>query len=114
MTKGNQTGRRGAGNPEGIASDLRRMIFEALAEAGGAEYLERQADKTPGAFLALVGKLISAQSRSKDAGPVETPQMSDLEVARRLAFLLARGAEALHSENSTGQDVPGLPVRLKR
>jgi len=46
--------------------------------------------------------------------------MSDLEVARRLAFLLARGARALEAAraqrlaNSTGQDVPGLPVRLKR
>jgi hypothetical protein len=120
MAKGKKTGGRKKGTPNRLASDLRQMILGALADAGGREYLERQAEKAPSAFLALVGKLISAQSRSKDAGPIETPEMSDLEVARRLAFLLARGAQALEAArawrlaNSTGQDVLGLPVRLKR
>jgi hypothetical protein len=114
MAKDNQAGGRAKGSPDGIAGDLRQMILGALADAGGREYLKRQAETTPSVFLALVGKIIPAASSSKDARPIETPEMSDLEVARRLAFLLARGAEALHSSNSTGQDVPGLPVRLKR
>ena len=95
MAKGNQTGERAKGSPDGITSDLRQMILEALADAGGRKYLERQAEKTPSAFLALVGKIIPAPSSSKDGRLTETPEMSDLEVARRLAFLLARGARAL-------------------
>jgi len=120
MAKGKKTGGRKKGTPNRLTGDLRQMILGALADAGGHEYLARQAEKTPSAFLALVGKLISAQSSSKDARPIETPEMSDLEVARRLAFLLARGARALEAAraqrlaNSTGQDVPGLPVRPKR
>ncbi len=107
MAKGKKTGGRKKGTPNRLASDLRQMILGALADAGGREYLERQAEKAPSAFLALVGKLISAQSRSKDARPTETPEMSDLEVARRLAFLLARGAQAL-AVKSSRQSVPLL------
>jgi hypothetical protein len=95
MTKENATGGRAAGTPDRHASDLRQMILRALAEAGGSDYLRRQAEETPSAFLALLAKIIPAQASGKDGGPIETREMSDLEVARRLAFLLARGAKAL-------------------
>ena len=59
MAKGNQTGGRAKGIPVVIASDLRRMILGALDDAGGHEYLARQAEKTPSAFLALVGVIMT-------------------------------------------------------
>lgn len=34
------------------------MILGALDDAGGQAYLARQADENPGAFLALVGKIL--------------------------------------------------------
>ena len=98
MAKANKTGGRATGMRDGHGSDLRQMILGALADAGGRDYLKRQAKKTPGAFLALVGKIMAAPASGKDGGEIKTPEMSDLEVARRLAFLLAGGAQALERE----------------
>lgn len=54
--------RPGQGRPKGavnkVNADLKAMILEALAGAGGVEYLITQADKKPAAFLALVGKVL--------------------------------------------------------
>lgn len=54
------------GNPQGrprgrlnkVNRELREMILTALSEAGGVEYLTRQATENPPAFLALLGKLL--------------------------------------------------------
>ena len=100
MTKGYKTGGRLKGTPNKITVDLRQMILRALTEAGGHEYLMRQADENPAAFLALVGKVVPKPSSPEEIRPVERPKMSDLEVARRLAFLLARGAQALAVERA--------------
>ena len=108
MAKGNQTGGRPKGTPDRLASDLLQMMLDALEDAGGRDYLRQQAEKTPSAFLALVGRIVSRSMSGRDAGPSETREMSDLEVARRLAFLLARGAEALALEPD-GQGVLRLP-----
>lgn len=52
----------GHGRPKGctnkITRDLRQMILGALDDAGGQEYLARQAELNPGPFLALVGKVL--------------------------------------------------------
>lgn len=56
-------GNRGRGRPKGsknvLKMEVQRMIYDALVAAGGVEYLKRQAEENPVAFLALVGKLIS-------------------------------------------------------
>jgi len=105
MTKGYKTGGRLKGTPNKFTVDLRQMILRALSEVGGHEYLMRQAEQNPTAFLALVGKVVPKQLSPEEIRPVERPRMSDLEVARRLAFLLARGAQALKRE----QAQPGVP-----
>lgn len=46
------------GVPNKITGDVRQMVLDALAAAGGAGYLQRQADENPAAFLALVGKTL--------------------------------------------------------
>lgn len=54
--------RRGGGRPKGaknkLPGQIKELVEQALAEAGGVAYLRRQARKHPAAFMALVGKLI--------------------------------------------------------
>ena len=54
--------RPGAGRPKGSLDKgnaaLRDMILGALDDAGGREYLSRQAEEKPVAFLALIGKVL--------------------------------------------------------
>jgi len=42
------------------------MIFEALDNAGGVAYLERQVIENPTAFLALLGKLVPREISGPD------------------------------------------------
>jgi hypothetical protein len=71
MAKGRKTGGRTAGVPNQITADLKGMILGALADAGGRDYLSRQADKNPGAFLVLVGKVLPMQLTGEGGGPLE-------------------------------------------
>lgn len=54
--------RAGKGRPPGarnkLGPQIKEMVEGALADAGGRDYLVKQARKNPKAFLALVGKLI--------------------------------------------------------
>ncbi|HXJ44241.1 MAG TPA: hypothetical protein VNH18_33445 [Bryobacteraceae bacterium] len=54
--------REGAGRKPGVPnklnSDLKAMILGALEGAGGQDYLQRQAEENPGAFLTLIGKVL--------------------------------------------------------
>lgn len=54
---GNPKGRP-AGEPNKITTDLRSMVLGALDRAGGETYLAMQAEESPAAFLALVGKCL--------------------------------------------------------
>lgn len=64
------SGNRGKGRPKGAlnknTAQLKDMILEALNEAGGIEYLQRQADENPTAFLTLVGKVLPLQLSGGD------------------------------------------------
>jgi len=107
MAKGYKTGGRRKGTPNKLTRDLREMILGALADAGGRDYLTEQARQNPGAFLRLVGRLLPMQvSRSDDADDPVEAELSDVEVARRLAFLLARGSHALDSAAQAQRPAP--------
>jgi hypothetical protein len=58
MAVGRKTGGRQKGTPNKINADLKAMILGALDDAGGQDYLQRQADENPNAFLSLVGKVL--------------------------------------------------------
>lgn len=51
-----------AGRPKGstghIGKQIAEMVSTALKDAGGADYLRRQADENPAAFMTLVGRLM--------------------------------------------------------
>jgi len=67
--------REGAGRPAGSLDKgnalIREMIVEALDQAGGVEYLVRQANAKPAAFLALIGKVMPVQIEGAKGGPIE-------------------------------------------
>ena len=66
MAKGQKTGGRQKGTSNKITGTLKDMILQALSNAGGAEYLEKQAKENPNAFLGLVGRVLPLQV--KDGG----------------------------------------------
>lgn len=59
------SGIAGPGRPKGIQNKATRqikdMIIAALDQAGGAEYLARQAEENPGPFMTLIGKVLPMQ-----------------------------------------------------
>lgn len=63
----------GPGRPKGIPNKLTKSIKEAIEVAfngvGGAEYLMRQADENPQAFMTLLGKIIPAQIQNEITNP---------------------------------------------
>lgn len=64
----------GKGRPKGALNkttkQLKDMVLEALDKAGGVAYLAEQARKSPGPFLALVGKVLPHQITGEGGGPV--------------------------------------------
>ncbi|WP_156391394.1 hypothetical protein [Acidovorax sp. Root70] len=74
QSKGRGGVRPGAGRPKGSLDKgnalIRVMVADALNKAGGVDYLVRQADEKPAAFLALLGKVLPVQIEGGDGGPV--------------------------------------------
>lgn len=64
--KGDARAGRPKGTPNKFTGELREMILNALAGAGGIEYLKQRAVDTPGPFLALVGKVLPLQVTGED------------------------------------------------
>ena len=52
---------RKPGVPNKINGDIKGMILGALAGVGGTQYLMRQAEQNPVAFMGLVGKVLPLQ-----------------------------------------------------
>jgi hypothetical protein len=72
---GGKTRTSGQGRPKGALNKntqaVKDMILEALAQKGGADYLARQADENPAAFLTLVGKVLPLQVTGSSGGAIE-------------------------------------------
>ena len=66
--------RPGAGRPKGapnkVTRELKDMILTALDEAGGVEYLKRQAAENPGPFMTLVGKVLPTTLQGDARNPI--------------------------------------------
>lgn len=59
------------GIPNKITADLKEMIRGALDKVGGADYLARQANENPPAFMALLGKTLPKELTGANGGPLE-------------------------------------------
>ena len=66
-----KTGGRQKGTPNKLTGELKGMILTALDKAGGVDYLRRQADESPTAFLALVGKVLPMTISGDSENPVK-------------------------------------------
>lgn len=71
--KGTRPPNAGKGRKRGsvnkVTGALKDMILQALANVGGATYLEKQATENPNAFLALVGRVLPLQVKDGGADP---------------------------------------------
>lgn len=61
-----KSGGRQKGTPNKDNAAIKDMITQALDKAGGVDYLTRQADENPTAFLTLVGKVLPLQLSGGD------------------------------------------------
>lgn len=75
---GPNRGNAGKGRPKGSVNKqtaaLKDMILAALDQQGGIDYLSRQADENPTAFMTLVGKVLPLQV----AGDPENPMVHEI------------------------------------
>jgi hypothetical protein len=104
MAKGNKTG----GRQKGTKNKASVKRAEEIAETGETplEYMIRvmrssdadydRRDKMAAAAAPYVHpKLANIEHTGKDQGPIETLNLSEIELGRRLAFLLAKAKRAL-------------------
>lgn len=64
--------RQGAGRPKGSFSPenkmLKDIILTALHKVGNEEYLARQAEENPSAFMSLIGRVLPMTVQGDDKG----------------------------------------------
>src|SRR3546814_17085310 len=73
---------RKKGVPNRMTKQVKEMILAALDKAGGVDYLTRQDDESPNAFLYLFGKVLPIQVTGEGNGPLQI-SMTALEEDRR-------------------------------
>lgn len=69
-SRGNAGKGRKKGVPNKVTGALKDMILQALANAGGVDYLQGQAKENPNAFMALVGRVLPLQVKDGGAEPM--------------------------------------------
>lgn len=65
-----KTGGKKAGTPNKKTTLLKEMILTALDDAGGIEYLKKQATNEPVAFLGLIGKILPKEIDANVKGEI--------------------------------------------
>jgi hypothetical protein len=88
MAKGTKTGGGSRkGRPNKLTAEVKAMVLDALDCAGGVDYLTRQAENNPVAFMSLLGRIIPTQvAANPDGQPVTLvvntgvpPAIADIE-----------------------------------
>lgn len=83
MAVGRKTGGRQKGTPNKTTATIKEMILAALDDAGGREYLARQAVENPGSFMTLLGKVLPTQITGAGDGPVQVEDVTARRDAAR-------------------------------
>jgi hypothetical protein len=65
---GERRGGRSKGTPNKVNRDIKTMVVGALCAAGGEEYLLRQAEANPVAFMGLIGRVLPLQVTGENGG----------------------------------------------
>lgn len=112
MANGYKTGGRQPGSLNKENRDIRTMILGALASVGGTDYLARQAELNPVAFMGLIGKVLPLQLNGGDG--VGTLTALHLIAARQIAdqmqLLIASGTKPNGHANGNGAVIDGDAV----
>lgn len=106
-TGGNLKG-AGPGRPKGVPNKLTASVKEAIEAAfhgvGGAEYLMRQAEENPQAFMTLLGKIIPAQVQAeftgKNGGPVAVAALDASKLPTEVLAQIMAAKDARNSDAS--------------
>lgn len=72
MATGKKTGGRQKGTPNKLTANVKQAIEKAFDKVGGPEYLARQAEENPVAFMTLLGKVLPTQVTGDPDNPVVT------------------------------------------
>lgn len=104
--KGVRYGGRQKGTPNQLP-DLRAMTIKALIEAGGVDYLARQAVENPGPFLGLLGRVMPREVHTELTAEVRVRQEVRRDLVEKLCVLISTGA-AIPIEHETPP--PPLPA----
>jgi hypothetical protein len=108
--KGVKTGGRQKGTKNKSTVRLEALLRLALKREGGVEYMQRIARDFPVAFCGMLAKLIPTELiASVDATLRPAREVTDLEAARRIAFMLTKGA-ALAEEAELAELQQMLPI----
>ena len=74
IAKNNNLAGKKQGRPKGAPNKntkaLKDMILGALDKACGEEYLQRQADDNPNAFLSLIGRVLPTELKANVEGNI--------------------------------------------
>lgn len=73
---------------EGDAHALMMLVYKSAGLP-----LQQRLDAAKSAIAYEKPRLAAIEHTGKDGGPIETADVSDLEKARRIAFLLTKGAD---------------------
>lgn len=74
-----KTGGRKKGVTNKVSAEVKELIRGALDDAGGQEYLVKQAKDNPTAFLALVGKILPKDINAKIEGSISLEMVNEFE-----------------------------------
>jgi hypothetical protein len=74
MPRGGRTRTSGQGRKPGVRNklsrDIKEMVVGALCAVGGQDYLARQAEQNPVAFMGLVGRVLPLQVTGENGAPI--------------------------------------------
>jgi hypothetical protein len=100
------------GIPNSDVSRIRSMVATALHRAGGVDYLQRQAEENPNAFMALLAKCLPRDViTTAELGPNLSAALADAMSRRSsLTRIPVIDQRVSDGEIIDGEPLPALPV----